>query len=80
MFVLLLLFFLYLIWPGNLVYPKGQVTGLSRPQVADLRENANKMRRDEIAMLQSTLRQDVCVATDAAKLDRMTGLPDLAAA
>ena len=70
----LLLFLLYMLWPGNLVYPAS--TALLDDEAALLtRRSTNEALVDHTRRLQEALGNDVCVVDDRALLDRISGLP-----
>ncbi|TAX64129.1 serine protease [Rhizobium leguminosarum] len=75
--LLLALFLLYLIWPGNLVYPQLQSAPLDGAQAGLSRREENNAMRDQISRLQGALQGNICTAQNTEALDGIAGLPVL---
>lgn len=75
--LLLAIFLLYLLWPGNLVYPQLQSAPLDGAQAGLSRREENNAMRDQISRLQGALRGNICTAQNTEALDGIAGLPVL---
>ncbi|WP_371344803.1 S1C family serine protease [Ancylobacter sp. IITR112] len=74
----LVLFLVYILWPGNLVYPPAPAGPVGEAAALDALRASNDATAENIRRLQTALQADICAAEDTA-LDRIVGLPDMAA-
>lgn len=74
--LMLALFLIYLLWPGNLLYPgQGERPGLAGPSAGALRNQIDASLRDQIDQLRTGLSGNVCTAPNADRLDGISNLP-----
>lgn len=69
------LFLLYLVWPGNLVYPGAQAGTLPGPGADTVQRQTNDALRGQIARLRAGLGANICTAPDLEVLDGLANLP-----
>jgi len=69
------LFLIYLLWPGNLLYPSSATGGVADAEIGGRQQN--DALRGQIARLQAGLAGNVCTAANSDALDAIAGLPVL---
>lgn len=67
-------FLVYILWPGNLIYPPRGSVRLADAEQISLNNNSIVAIRDQIGRLQTSLYGDICVADDRVILDGLAGL------
>ena len=75
--VCLLLFIVYMLWPGNLLYPESRMARLTDAGAIAAQDDANRVYIEQINLIQAALGADICAIPDGARLDRIAGLPTL---
>jgi S1-C subfamily serine protease len=73
----LAIFTVYLLWPGNLLYPTRSTLGSQAlaPTLESLGIQADESLRNQISELQSGLGGNVCIAPNRDRLDGISNLP-----
>jgi len=76
-YVCLLLFIVYMLWPGNLLYPESRMARLTDAGAIAAQDDANRVYIEQINLIQAALGADICAIPDGARLDQIAGLPTL---
>lgn len=71
----MLVFFIYMLWPGNLVYPAQAESRFTAEQQIALDNASAAAIHDQIERLQIALNDDICVSEDNYALDGLAGVP-----